>query len=120
MTAITIAEIARFRSELADNPDAIIALDTIEDCEGDLEDAAIVLAIRDGLEPDQANSRWLEGLARQCRGILCQAEFQPDIKKGFLKPAVEHLKTTGFVPVKQVFLVVIYAWKIGIDDFCSI
>lgn len=119
MTAIIPTEIARFRSELADNPDALIALDTIEDCEGDLEDAAIILAIRDRLEPDRANSRWLEGLARQCRGILCQPEFQPDIKNGVLKPAVEHLKTTGFVPVKQVVPVVIYAWKIGIDDFCS-
>ena len=48
MVVITSQEIARFRSELAAYPEALKALDEIEDCEGNIEDAAISLAIQAG------------------------------------------------------------------------
>ena len=40
------------------------ALDLIEDCDGDLEDAVMTLAIRAGQEPEQTNSDWLDALAK--------------------------------------------------------
>lgn len=51
MTQVTRAEVAKFRTQLADCPDAINALQVIEDCEGNLEDAAMVLAIRAEQQP---------------------------------------------------------------------
>ena len=41
MTQVTPEEVARFRTQLVDYPDAINALQVIEDCEGNLEDAAM-------------------------------------------------------------------------------
>jgi hypothetical protein len=64
MTIVTSQEIAQFRSELANNPEAMKALDAIEDCEGNLEDAAIALAIRAGQQPQRDNAEWLDALAR--------------------------------------------------------
>jgi hypothetical protein len=56
MTQVTPEEIALFRVQLADYPDALAALEEIEECEGDLEDAAMVLAIRVGQQPEIANA----------------------------------------------------------------
>jgi hypothetical protein len=36
MTKVTSQEIAKFRSHLVDDPQAMEALDLIEDCDGDL------------------------------------------------------------------------------------
>jgi hypothetical protein len=63
-------EIARLRSQLVEYPDALIALAAIEDCEGDLEDAAINLAIRAGQEPGLDNSDWLPALGKSRRAAL--------------------------------------------------
>ncbi len=40
MTIVTESEIERYRLQLAEYPDALKALDLLEDCEGNLEDAA--------------------------------------------------------------------------------
>lgn len=48
MTKVTAQEIAQFRSQLAENSTVMEALDVIEDCDGDLEDATMTLAIRAG------------------------------------------------------------------------
>ena len=52
MTTLTFAEIAQLRQQLADYPEALDALQSIEDCDGDLADAALSLALKAGLEPD--------------------------------------------------------------------
>lgn len=119
MAKLTVEEIATFRSRLTDYPDALMVLDTIEDCEGDLEDAAIVLAIRAGQEPDTANSRWLDDLARQCRGAVCKAEFRADLQNGLAGAAIGHLATTLLCPPLLSTLVVLYVLKQDIDQFCG-
>jgi hypothetical protein len=72
MVQITSQEIALFRSELAAYPEALKALDEIEDCEGDIEDAAISLALQVGQEPNTSEN-WLDGVAKRCRVAICES-----------------------------------------------
>jgi hypothetical protein len=60
MTTITQEKVAQYRSELTGNPDALAALDTIEEWDGDLADAAESIATRNGIEgvEDNADLRW--------------------------------------------------------------
>lgn len=98
MTQVTAKEIAQFRSQLAEDPIAMESLDLIEDCEGDLEDAAMTLAIRSGQEPEIANSEWLEDLAKRWRSVICQQEFRDDLLNGSIASMLEHLKTMPSFP----------------------
>jgi hypothetical protein len=119
MTTVTSIEIAQFRSQLADDPRAMEALDLIEDCEGDLEDAAMTLAIRIGQEPERANSEWLDALARKWRAVICQDEFRDDLINGSLKGMMEHLKTTPGFPKILATPVLMYVLKQGVNNFCE-
>lgn|GEM_PF-355130 len=120
MTTVTHKEIAQFRSQLADDPQAMEALDLIEDCEGDLEDAAMTLAIRAGQQPERANSEWLDGLCRQWRVVICQQEFRKDLAQGSIKETIEYLKSIPTFPRILATPVLMYALKQGINDFCHV
>ncbi|MBD1921314.1 hypothetical protein H6F77_09445 [Microcoleus sp. FACHB-831] len=119
MTQVTSAEIAQFRSQLADYPDALISLDVIEDCEGDLEDAAMVLAIRVGQQPDIANSVWLDSLAKKCRAVICQEEFRNDLVNGNFSGMMGHLAATKLCPALLVTPVLMYVFQQGVNKFCE-
>jgi hypothetical protein len=119
MTIVTSQEIAQFRSELANNPEAMIALDSIEDCEGDLEDAAIALAIRAGQQPQLDNAEWLNALARKCRAVICQKEFREDLLNGSFAPVVGYLAATPLLPGILATPVLMYVMQQGINDFCE-
>ncbi len=119
MTVVTSQEIARFRSQLADDPGAMEALDLIEDCEGDLEDAAMTLAIRVGQEPGRANSEWLDALARKWRAVICEQGFRDDLLNGSVKGMIEHIKTMPTFPKILATPVLMYVLKQGIDNFCE-
>ena len=119
MTTVTSKEIAQFRSQLADDPKAMEALDLIEDCEGDLEDAAMTLAIRAGQEPERANSEWLDALARKWRAVICQEEFRDDLLDGSVKQLMEHLKTMPAFPRILATPVLLYVLKQGVKNFCE-
>lgn len=119
MTQVTPEEIARFRSELTDYPDAQAALKEIEECEGDLEDAAMVLAIRVGQQPDIANSVWLDGLAKKCRAAICHSEFRSALENGSYAPIMGHLAATRLCPALLVTPVLMYVIKQGVNEFCE-
>lgn len=119
MTTVTFAEIAQFRSQLADYPYALTALDVIEDCEGDLEDAAMVLAIRAGQEPQRANSEWLDALARKCRAAICQEQFRNDLLNGSFTAIVGYLATTSLCPKLLTSPVIMYVVRKGVNSFCE-
>jgi hypothetical protein len=73
MTTVTSEEISQFRSQLADIPQAIDALDAIEECEGYLEDAVPLLLMREtAQEADRSLNDWLE----KCRKFICQQEVR--------------------------------------------
>ena len=120
MTTVTPQEIEQFREQLRDYPEAIAALDEIEACEGNLEDAALVLAIEAGQESERGAREWLEGISKRCRPILCQEDFRDEIMAGLLAGAVEALLATTLIPPGLATPVVIYAFKIGIKKFCNV
>ncbi|BAY79574.1 hypothetical protein NIES25_60590 (plasmid) [Nostoc linckia NIES-25] len=119
MTKVTSKEIAQFRSQLADDPSDMEALDLIEDCDGDLEDAAMTLAIRAGQEPERANSEWLDALARKWRAAICEQEYREDLLNSSLGKMMEHLKTTPTFPKILATPVLIYVLKQGVNNFCE-
>jgi hypothetical protein len=119
MTTVTSKEIAQFRSQLADDASAMEVLDLIEDCEGDLEDAAMTLAIRAGQQPERANSEWLDALARKWRAVICEQEYREDLLKGSLPEMMQHLLTIPSFPKILATPVLIYVLKQGVNNFCE-
>jgi hypothetical protein len=118
MVVITSQEIALFRSELAAYPEALKALDEIEDCEGDIEDAAISLAIQAGQEPN-ISENWLDGIAKRCRVAICKSELKEDLTNGRLNTAFASLVTAKICPEILITPVIIYVYKTGVNDFCE-
>ena len=119
MTQVTPEEVARFRTQLVDYPDAINALQVIEDCEGNLEDAAMVLAIRAGQQPEITNSDWLDSLAKKCRAVICKEEFRNSLIAENFAPIAGHLAATKLCPALLVTPVLMYAAQQGINSFCE-
>lgn len=119
MTQVTPEDIAKFQAELVDYPDAIAALKEIEDCEGNLEDAAVVLAIRVGQQPDIANAEWLDSLAKKCRAAICKEEFRSTLLEHNVAPVVGHLAATKLCPPLLVTPVLMYVMQQGVDSFCE-
>ncbi|MFB8795167.1 MAG: hypothetical protein U7126_13315 [Microcoleus sp.] len=118
MVVITSQEIALFRSELAAYPSALKALDEIEDCEGNIEDAAISLAIQAGQEPN-ISENWLDGLAKRCRVAICKSELKADLKNGGLNAAFGDLVAAKVCPEILITAVIIYVFKTGVNEFCE-
>lgn len=119
MTTVTSQEIAQFRSQLAEYPSAMEALDVIEDCEGDLEDAAMTLAIKAGQQPERANSEWLDALARKWRAVICEQDFREDLLNGSVEKMIVHLYTIESFPKILATPVLLYVLKQGVNNFCA-
>ncbi|MEB3278490.1 MAG: hypothetical protein VKK42_06145 [Lyngbya sp.] len=118
MIIVTSQEIAQFRSQLSEYPQALEALDTIEDCEGDIEDAAISIAIQVGQMPTSSDN-WLDGVAKRYRVTICDKEYREDLLQGNISQMVGHLLSQNTCPELLVTPVVIYAVKTGINKFCE-
>jgi len=119
MTTVTSQEIAQFRSQLTDDARAMQVLDLIEDCEGDLEDAAMTLAIKAGQEPERANSEWLDALARKWRAVICEQDFRDELLSGSAKGMMAYLYTMPTFPKILAVPVLIYVIKQGVNNFCE-
>ncbi|MEA5617840.1 hypothetical protein VB711_08310 [Cronbergia sp. UHCC 0137] len=119
MTKVTSKEIAQLRSQLVDDSQAMEVLDLIEDCEGDLEDAAMTLAIRAGQEPGQTNADWLDGLAKKWRVVLCQREYRGELLNGSIVEMMAKLQELPDFPKILATPILIYVLKQGIDNFCQ-
>ncbi|OKH25812.1 hypothetical protein [Chroogloeocystis siderophila] len=118
MTQVTPEDIAKFREKLQD-PDAATALAEIEDCEGNLEDATMVLAIRVGQQPDIANAEWLESLAKKCRAIICREENRNALLSDDYAAVIRSLATTKICPPLLITPVLMYVLQQGVDSFCE-
>jgi hypothetical protein len=116
---ISTETIVQLRSQLADFPDAITALDTIADCEGDLIDAAIVLAIRCGQEPQIDNSQWLHSLAKKYRARICRSDLRNDFADGKLVGIFQSLLELNVCPRLLILPVLLQVRELGIDAFCA-
>ena len=119
MTLVTAEEIAEFRIKLADYPEAMRSLDAIEDCEGDLEDAAMGIAIKIGLEPELSNTEWLASLAKKCRAIICQQDFRVDLINGDFAAIWSLLVSSNLCPKLLILPVLMYVFEQGVNKFCE-
>jgi hypothetical protein len=116
---IDLQIIEELQVQFADIPDAIASLETIADCEGDLEDAAITLAIRVGQQPDINNSEWLDGLAKKCRVAICQSEFRNDMVSGNFPILFDHFVRVKVCPKLLILPVLLYVHERGVNRFCQ-
>ncbi len=119
MTKVTAQEIAQFRSQLAEYPTVMEALDVIEDCDGDLEDAAMTLAIRAGQQPETDNSEWLDALAKKWRTLICEQGYREDLLQGSVQSLMAQIKTISTFPQILATPVLMYVFKQGVNSFCE-
>lgn len=115
---VTLEEIEQYRAEVLDDPIALRALEMIEDCEGDLEDAAIALALQVGQEPDQSDN-WLDGIAKRWRVSLCSGELKESLLAGSVGLAVRSLSTDTMLPSALAMPIALYVLKTGVEAFCE-
>ena len=90
MISIPLKEITQLLQQLADYPEALRSLREIEDCDGDLNDAALSLALKANLEPSE-NDGWLAGFAKRYRHIACLPEFRSELEQQSIMGLVNHL-----------------------------
>ncbi len=116
MTTVTQEEIQQFREQLRNYPEAIAALDVIQECDGYVEDAVTLLMMREtGQEPDRGVREWLQ----KCRTAICQEDVKEALAAGLIAPAIEPLAiSTGFPPGTATVLGIL-AFKIGIKKLCD-
>ena len=119
MDKVTPEEIEKFREQLAHYPPALKALNALEDCEGDLADAVLSLAIRAGQEPQQDSAEWLISLAKRCRAAICQDILRDNLRDGSLDKAAIALANLNLIPAILAVPVLIYVLKQGVDNFCK-
>ncbi|MBD2460371.1 hypothetical protein H6G89_04875 [Oscillatoria sp. FACHB-1407] len=117
MVTLTAIEVDEYRTALADDADALRALEVVEDCDGDLEDAAIVLALRTGQEPDRSD-QWLESVAKRWRTALCGSTIRTALETRQVAMAVRSLTTEAGISIDLAVPIVLFVLKTGIDDFC--
>ncbi len=120
MITVTPEEISQFRSQLADSPEALAALDAIEKCKGNLGAATRLIAI-ETTEAEvslRAGSNYLEELAQKLSKIICQEEFD-ELMTGVLTTAIATLAASGNIPLALATPVLIYVAKIGKKKFCE-
>ena len=116
---IDLQIIEELQVQFAELPDAMISLETIADCEGDLEDAAMALAIRVGQQPDINNSEWLKGLAKKCRVAICRSEFRNDMVNGNFVAIFQHFERVKVCPTLLILPVLLYVHECGVIRFCE-
>ena len=114
-TKVTPEEIAQFRAELVDNLSAIAALDAIEECEGYLEDAVLLLLIEAGTEPDRS----IGDLFEKCRQFICQEEVREALESGMIAPAIEPISMGAGIPPGVATAIGICAFKLGMKKVCA-
>jgi hypothetical protein len=120
MLTLTPEEITQFRSQLADSQEALAALDAIEECKGNLEAAAQLIAVEttDTEVSLRGDSDYLQKLAQKLSKIICQEEFD-ELMTGVLTTAIATLAASGNIPVALATPVLIYVAKIGKKQFCE-
>lgn len=116
MTTISLDELEEFRNQLSSYPEASKALDTVKECEGNLEDAITLLAMR---EMDEEPDRGFSEVVQRCRKVICQEEFRNDLVGGLLGIAIEPVSISVGVPPSVATVVVLYAYKTGMKKFCE-
>lgn len=117
MLSIPLFEITQLIEQLGDYPEALRSLQEIEDCDGDLNDAALSLALKAGLEPTE-NDGWLQGFAKRYRHIACLDEFRTELTEQQVLSLIQHLIQNSHCPNLLAVPVALYISKTGVETFC--
>jgi hypothetical protein len=117
MITVTPEEISQFRSQLAGRPQALAALDAIEECEGYLDDAVPLLVMREtAQEADRSLNDWLE----KSRQFVCQEEVREFLESGLIAPVIEPLAVSAGIPLGTATALSIFVFKLGVKKFCKV
>ncbi len=119
MTTVTQEEIEQFREQLRDYPGALVDLEVIERCEGDLERAARILARRSGLEEVRSGANWQLAL-QKARELVCDDKFKDGLAPGLIGGLIGTLAASGSPILAAVATPVgIYITQVSIEAFCK-
>lgn len=118
-TQVTPEEIAQYREQFSDYPESLDALDLIEECDGDLKQAASSLALESGIVISKKMPNILDELAQKCRNIVCDEVFINELMAGVLTAGVTSLTASGQIPAALATPVVIYLAKKGVKKWCE-
>ena len=113
---VTAEEIARLREQLKHDPEALAALDTIQECEGNLEEAARSIATAAG--NTDVESDLLEELSSRCRTVICQEDMKEKLPVLIAAIAGFLASSSGF-PSKLATPIALFAIEKGSEDFCD-
>ncbi|MBH8560760.1 hypothetical protein I8748_00835 [Nostoc sp. CENA67] len=119
MLTVTPEEISQFRSQLADSPEALAALDAIEECEGYLDDAVPLLVMRETAQQADRGlglNDWLEKI----RQFVCQEEVREFLESGLIAPVIEPLAVSTGIPLGTATGLSILVFKLGAKNFCKV
>ncbi|MEG4506171.1 hypothetical protein QUA81_21220 [Microcoleus sp. F6_B4] len=116
MTILKPEQILQYRTELAEYPEAINALDAIEECEGDIEVATTLIASRSG-ESVLMSDSLLNNLVDRAREYLCK----PENKDGWddLKDVIDILKQILPAPAPLAVTCALKLSEIGLRNLCK-
>ncbi|MEG4801913.1 hypothetical protein QUB63_33765 [Microcoleus sp. ARI1-B5] len=112
---VTQEKIDRLREQLKHDPEALAAIDTIQECGGNLEDAARLIAIAAGTEVE---SDLLEKLSSRCRSVICQDDLKVELP-AMISAIAEFLVSTSGWPSRLATPIALFASEQGIEDFCD-
>ncbi|MGB7890973.1 MAG: hypothetical protein WCF82_03470, partial [Microcoleus sp.] len=87
-TQVTPEEITQYREQFSDHPESLDALDLIEENDGDLKQAANLLALESGVVISKKMPNILDELAQKSRNIVCDEVFINELMTGVLTAAV--------------------------------
>jgi hypothetical protein len=128
MTTVTQEEIQQFREQLRDYPEALTALDVIEEYDGNLPAAAKAIAIRNDIEgvADYGLSDWFDERLQECRNFICQPKNR-SMTKNYLPALIPPLAdllagSLGCPPGVAAIIATPFAVYIndeGLDKFCE-
>ena len=117
MTVVNQTEIEQFRAQLIkDYPEALAALDTVQECEGNLEDAAQVILLEAGEE--EVQSERLEKLSSLCRSVICKEDMKEELPV-LIAAITEFLAPGSGFPPGLATPIAIFVTKRGMKNFCQ-
>ena len=113
---VTAEEIARFREQLKHYPEALAALDTIQECEGNLEEAARAIAIAAG--NTDVESDLLGTLSTRCRTVICQEDMKEKMPV-LIAAIAEFLASSSGFPSRLATPIALFALDKGSENVCD-
>ncbi|MEG3973130.1 hypothetical protein QUA51_09390 [Microcoleus sp. Pol10_D6] len=124
---VTPEQIALYREQLADNQDALDALDVIEEY-GKISKAAKAIAIQEDIEGviDNAGLDWFDEMLQKCRNFICKPQYENLREKyipALIPPLADCIAGVLACPPGVAGIIAtpfaIYVAEEGMDKFCQ-